>query len=240
MKASDRAPCGQPPVTLQRLSVHYRKACALQDVSGHFARGSLTAVVGRNGSGKSTLLKSIAGRLPAHAVCSAQGVRLALPLQKMAYLAQRSELDPRFPISVLDCTLQGYWQQVGAFGRITADMQARAQQALHTVGLAGAGPHRLEALSVGQLQRVLFARLLLQDAELILLDEPFSAVDAQTTDDLLALLQLWQQQGRTVIAVLHDAQQVERYFSHTLVLNGKAVSWGERTPTQGMTLQVAA
>lgn len=240
MKSTAQELGTQPAVTLHRLSVHYRKACALQEVSGRFERGSLTAVTGRNGSGKSTLLKSIAGRLPAHAVCSASGVNLGVPMQKMAYLAQRSEMDPRFPISVLDCTLLGFWQQAGAFGCITAQMQARAHNALRTVGLPDSGLHRLEALSVGQLQRVLFARLLLQDAELILLDEPFSAMDAQTTEDLLNLLQQWQQQGRTVIAVLHDAQQVQGCFSHTLVLDGKTGHWGERTPAARMVLQAAA
>lgn len=225
-----------PAITLNQLCVSYRGACILHNVSGQFARGSLTAVVGANGCGKSTLLKSIAGCLPAQAQVSAHAVACAVPHQKTAYLAQRSAIDVQFPMSVMDCVLLGYWRQTGAFGGINAAMRDKALDALHTVGLQQAATWPLNALSSGQLQRVLFARLLLQDADLILLDEPFNAVDTATTHALLELVQQWNAEGRTIIAVMHDADLVQRYFPQTLALSNQRFAWG---PTTQISLPVA-
>ena len=92
------------------------------------------------------------------------------------------------------------------------------QDAIATVGLAGFESRPIGTLSGGQWQRALFARLVVQDARVVLLDEPFTAVDPRTTDELLALLQRWHAEGRTVIAVLHDLDQVRRHFPLTLLL----------------------
>ena len=215
-------------VTLKQLTVHYRGVPALQNLSGCFEQGSLTAVVGANGCGKSTLLKSIARRLPAQARSTAGAVQCNMAAGRVAYLAQRSEIDTRFPMTVLECVLLGYWQQAGPFDRMSPAMLQRAGDALHTVGLPHLAASSLEALSSGQLQRVLFARLMVQEAELILLDEPFNAVDATTTRDLLVLVQQLHQQGRTLIAVLHDAAQVQQVFPQTLELTaaGGLHYWG--------------
>ena len=207
-------------VTLDNLTVSYRRHPALHHVSGQLAAGSLTAVVGPNGAGKSTLLKSIAGLLPA------TGVRLGLPRHQLAYLPQQSELDRSFPLDVCDCVLLGLWRRSGAFGGATPAMLREVQAALHTVGLQGFERRPVGTLSSGQLQRVLFARLLVQDAQLILLDEPFNAVDANTTAALLGLVQQWHQQGRTVVAVLHDDAQVHAHFPQTLLLARELVAWG--------------
>ncbi|MDR7307985.1 ABC transporter ATP-binding protein [Rhodoferax saidenbachensis] len=207
-------------VTLDNLTVSYRRHPALHHVSGEFAAGSLTAVVGPNGAGKSTLLKSIAGLLPA------AGVMLGLPRQQLAYLPQQSELDRSFPLDVRDCVLLGLWRRSGAFGSATTTMLRDVDAALHTVGLQGFERRPVGTLSSGQLQRVLFARLLVQDAQLILLDEPFNAVDANTTATLLGLVQQWHAQGRTVVAVLHDDAQVHTHFPNTLLLARELVAWG--------------
>ena len=105
-------------------------------------------------------------------------------------------------------------------------MRERADAALSAVGLNGFGARPVGSLSAGQFQRVLFARILLQDAELILLDEPFNAIDARTTSDLLAIVQGWHAEGRTVIAVLHDYDQVRAQFPQTLLLARNVVAWG--------------
>jgi zinc/manganese transport system ATP-binding protein len=105
-------------------------------------------------------------------------------------------------------------------------MQVRADAALRAVGLEGFERRSLESLSGGQLQRTMFARVLMQDAQLLLLDEPFNAIDTKTCNDLLQLLRLWQRQQRTVIAVLHDQAQVRQYFPETLLLAREVVSWG--------------
>ena len=209
-------------VTLDGLSVSYRRHPALHHISGRFARGSLTAVIGPNGSGKSTLLKSIAGLLPP----SAGRVAVSAPRARIAYLPQLAEIDRGFPIDVRDCVLLGCWPTQGAWGGVQGAQLARVDAALHAVGLEGFERRPLSALSSGQLQRVLFARLLVQDAELILLDEPFNAMDGKTTSALLALVRQWHQQQRTVIAVLHDDGQVRRHFPQTLLLARELVAWG--------------
>jgi zinc/manganese transport system ATP-binding protein len=210
-------------VTLENLTVSYRQHPALHHISGRFAQGSLTAVVGPNGSGKTTLLKSIMGLLPL------DGGHLAVAAQRtrMAYLPQLSEIDRSFPISVGECVQLGCWAAKGAWGGLSGAQLARVQWALQTVGLDDFDQRPISTLSSGQLQRALFARLLVQDAELILLDEPFNAVDSKTTQALLSLLQLWHAQQRTVIAVVHDDAQVQQYFPQTLLLAREVVAWGQ-------------
>lgn len=209
-------------ITLDNLTVSYRQHPALHHVSGSFVRGSLTAVMGANGAGKSTLLKSLAGLVPLdrHSrIWRAPGLR-------MAYLPQHSELDRSFPLDVRDCVLLGLWAQTGAWGRATAAMLAQVEAAIHTVGLQGFERRQVGTLSSGQLQRALFARLLVQDAQLILLDEPFNAVDSTTTAGLLTLVQQWHRQGRTVVAVLHDDAQVRAHFPSAMLLARECVAWG--------------
>ena len=223
MRAQQLTP--QPVITLDNLTVSYRQHPALHHISGHFAHGSLTAVMGPNGSGKSTLLKSLVGLLPRMG-----GRSGALSLQpkppRMAYLPQVSEIDRSFPMDVCDCVLLGYWGSLGAFGRGSPALLAEVFAALQTVGLQGFERRSLGTLSSGQLQRVMFARLLVQNADVILLDEPFNAVDAKTTANLLGLVQQWHQQQRTVIAVLHDEAQARQYFPQTLLLARELVAWG--------------
>jgi zinc/manganese transport system ATP-binding protein len=210
-------------VTLDNLTVSYRQHPALHHISGHFAPGSLTAVMGPNGSGKSTLLKSIMGLLPL------AGGQLAVtaPRSRMAYLPQVADIDRSFPLAVQDCVLLGFWPRSGAWGGVTPAQSEQVLTALQSVGLAGFERRPLNSLSSGQFQRVLFARLLVQDAQLILLDEPFNAMDSKTTAALLGLIQQWQHQGRTVIAVLHDDAQVRTHFPQTLLLARELVAWGD-------------
>lgn len=215
-----------PAVVLDKLTVSYRNHPALHHISGRFAQGSLTAVVGPNGSGKSTLLKSIMGLLPTQGGAAGGSVTVNTPRQRIAYLPQLAELDRRFPINVCDCVLLGLWGETGAWGSVTPHMLRSAHAALQTVGLDGFERRNVGALSAGQLQRVMFARMLVQDAQLILLDEPFNAIDAQTTSELLALVQQWHRQQRTVITVLHDDALVRQHFPHTVLLARELVGWG--------------
>lgn len=219
-------------VELRNLTVSYRQHPALHHLSGTFAAGSLTAVVGPNGAGKSTLLKSIAGLIPiapSHPGANdrAEGaLMLKGPCQQLAYLPQQSELDRGFPLSVRDCVLLGLWQVSGVWGAASQAMLARVDDALRTVGLQGFEQRPLGTLSSGQLQRALFARLLVQDAQLILLDEPVAAVDSKTSAALMALTLQWHREGRTVIVVLHDDAQVRQFFPQTLLLARECIAWG--------------
>lgn len=210
-------------VTLDNLTVSYRQHPALHHISGQFAPGSLTAVVGPNGSGKSTLLKSIMGLLP----LAGGQLTVSAPRNRMAYLPQVAEMDRSFPITVQDCVLLGFWPASGAWGGMTTAQSEQVLAALQAVGLAGFEHRPLHTLSSGQFQRVLFARLLVQDAQLILLDEPFSAMDSKTTVALLGLIAQWHAQGRTVVVVVHDEAQVIAHFPHTLLLARELVAWGD-------------
>lgn len=221
LPSKHHTPVQTPAVELRDLTVSYRQHPALHHLSGSFANGSLTAVIGPNGAGKSTLLKTMAGLLPSQGT-----LHIHTPGQRLAYLPQLSELDRSFPMVVRDCVLLGGWSQTGAFGGVTPELLARTDAALHTVGLQGFESRAVGTLSSGQMQRLLFARLLVQDAQLILLDEPFNAVDSKTTSALLELVLQWQREGRTVVAVLHDDDQVRRYFPQTLLLARESIAWG--------------
>ncbi|NCP54664.1 MAG: metal ABC transporter ATP-binding protein, partial [Rhodoferax sp.] len=157
---------------------------------------------------------------------SGGGVRTTTPRSRIAYLPQATEIDRSFPLQVRDCVLLGCWSAVGAFGAASRELLARADAAIKTVGLEGFEARAVGSLSSGQFQRVLFARLLMQDAELILLDEPFNAMDSRTTAALLDLIHQWHGQGRTVIAVLHDDAQVRAHFDQTVLLARELVAWG--------------
>lgn len=215
-----------PVVSLHNLTVSYRQHPALHHISGSFAPGSLTAVVGPNGSGKSTLLKSIGGLLPIAGGRSGGALTVTPARERIAYLPQVAEIDRSFPIDVRDCVLLGCWGAAGAWGAVSGAMLGRVAAALHAVGLEGFERRSIGSLSSGQLQRVLFARMLVQDAELILLDEPFNAVDTKTTAALLGLVRQWHQQQRTVIAVLHDDALVRQHFPATVLLARELVGWG--------------
>lgn len=209
-------------VRCDNVTIAHGRTDAVTRLSGSFERGSLTAITGPNGAGKTTLLRAIMGELPLRAGSIVRDV----PLRAVAYLPQASVIDRRFPISVQDAILPGLWHAIGRFRAPNHTQRTQIADALEAVGLAGVGRRRIDALSAGQFQRVLFARLLLQDAQVILLDEPFAAIDERTTADLLALVRQWHAEGRTIIAVLHDLAQIRQHFPQTLLLAREAVAWG--------------
>lgn len=204
----------------RNLTLGYQGHAAVHHLGGDVQRGSLTAVVGANGSGKSTLLKGIAGILtPISGACVPS-------FRRLAYLAQQSELDRAFPARVVDLVSLGHWQTRGLLGRITAGDKARLSKCLDAVGLTGFEKRPIDSLSGGQMQRALFARTMLQDADLILLDEPFNAVDARTIADLIEVIKGWVAEGRTVLCVLHDHALVRDHFPETVLIARKPVAWG--------------
>lgn len=209
-------------IALSNLTVAYDRHPAVHHISGQLARGSLTAIAGPNGAGKSTLLKAIIGELR-----PAEGrIEHRLNRVDIGYLPQAAEINRRFPINVLDTVLLGAWKNTGAFGSVSRKDRQLAAEALHAVGLEGFERRSIGSLSAGQFQRVLFARLLVQDAKVILLDEPFTAIDARTTRDLLQIVRNWHGEGRTVVAVLHDFDQVRQHFPETLLIARELIGWG--------------
>jgi zinc/manganese transport system ATP-binding protein len=205
------------------LTLGYDGHPAVHHLSGDIPQGDLLAVCGPNGSGKSTLLKGVAG------VLSPLGGRIergGAAGRAIAFLPQAAEIDRAFPIDVHDFVLAGLWRETGPFRALTRAHRHRIDDALATVGLTGFERRMIDTLSGGQMQRMLFARLLLQDAPLILLDEPFTAVDDRTAGDLLTVIARWRAEGRTVLAVLHDFETVRRHFPRTLLLARETIAWG--------------
>ena len=212
-----------PAVAFENLTLGYDRHPAVHHLETVIETGSLTAIVGPNGAGKSTLLKGMTGALaPLEGRIDISGVAR----DDLAYLPQQSEIDRSFPMSVSELVSMGLWREIGAFGQLRRGMRARVEAAIAAVGLTGFERRAIGTLSGGQMQRALFARLLLQDAQLVLLDEPFTAIDAKTMADLVGVIEQWHSEGRTVLAVLHDDTTVRNHFPQTLMLARELVAHG--------------
>lgn len=205
------------------LTLGYDRHPAVHHLDGSLHRGSLTAIVGPNGSGKSTLLKGIVGALKplSGSITISRAER-----RDIAYLPQQAEIDRSFPITVRDFVCLGLWRRIGSFLAIGSVEKASVEAALAAVGLTGFEDRSIEALSGGQLQRILFARVLVQNSPLILLDEPFAAIDRRTTLDLMQLVVRWHGEGRTVLAVMHDLELVKEQFPDAILMAREPVAWG--------------
>jgi zinc/manganese transport system ATP-binding protein len=211
-------------IEVRNVQVRHGQHVALEGVNGRFAAGSLTAVVGPNGAGKSTLLNVLSGLARPNrgeVVCPARGRK------RMAYLQQQTELDRDFPVTVAELVGLGLWRSFGAFRTPPHIVTDRVVEAIGAVGLLDHIHRRIGELSVGQMRRAFFARLLLLDAEVMLLDEPFAAVDSRTVEALLTLMARWHEEGRTIVAVMHEFNQVRAHFPSALLLARSPIAWGD-------------
>ncbi|MDX9690049.1 MAG: ABC transporter ATP-binding protein [Proteobacteria bacterium] len=215
--------CASHPVlSLQDICYAYGRVKALDQVSGVFQKGSLVAIAGPNGAGKSTLLKILAG-----IIAPQSGQLIYAPdVGTIGYLPQISAVDRTYPISVRDAASAGLWPKTGSCISLCGKPRQLVNEALERVGLADNATRQIDELSGGQFQRLLFARLMLQDPDLILLDEPFAAVDADATQKFMEILLSWHEQGRTIICVLHDLMLVRKYFPQSFLLAGKCLGLG--------------
>lgn len=211
---------GEPMLAFDDLTLGYDRHPAVHHLDGIVERGALLAIVGPNGGGKSTLLKAIAGRI------SPLGGTITNRAATLAYMPQIGDLSRDFPVSALDLTLTGLCSHEGMFGGFSRRQREAAHAAIASVGLSGFEGRSIRTLSGGQLQRLLFARMMLQDAELVLLDEPFTAIDTRTIEDLMVIVHRWHEEGRTVLAVLHDLDLVRHHFPQTLMLARDPLGWG--------------
>lgn len=212
-----------PTLRFHNLTLGYDRHPAVHHLDGVVESGALVAVVGPNGAGKSTLCKGVAGVLQP---LTGSIERNGLDIHDIAYLPQVPDIDRSFPITVYDMAAMGLWRSRGMFGGIGADDRKIVERAIAAVGLTGFEGRAIGTLSGGQMQRMLFARVLVQDASLIVLDEPFAAVDAKTSVDLLDLIRRWHSERRTVLAALHDIELVRANFPETLLLAREPVAWG--------------
>jgi zinc/manganese transport system ATP-binding protein len=210
-------------VEFRDVTLGYDRHPAVHHLNGEVASGALVAVIGPNGAGKSTLFRGLAGILKPLAGSIYLG---GLDIRDIAYLPQSVDIDRSFPIAVFDFVGTGLWRFTGFFGGMGKAERDKIARALAAVGLNGFENRSIGTLSGGQMQRMLFARVLLQDARLIVLDEPFNAIDAKTSADLLMLVRRWHGEGRTVLAALHDMDLVRNHFPETLLLARGPVAWG--------------
>ncbi len=212
-------------IDIKDLTVSFKAHPALHHITVNIGTQSTCAILGPNGAGKSTLLKTIMGLIqPQHG-----NIKIDLPLHNIAYLPQQADIDRQIPLNVAEFILMGGYPKTGLWRKIPLHFKSQLVEALAQVGLEGFESRSIHTLSNGQFQRVLFARVLLQDATLILLDEPFSAVDSKTTQDLCALIPKWQAEGKTVVAVLHNFQQAQQYFDQSLLLARELIAYGHTT-----------
>ncbi len=212
-----------PALRFHNLTLGYDRHPAVHHLDGAVASGALMAVVGPNGAGKSTLFKGVVGALKPLA---GSIERDGLDARDLAYMPQVPDIDRSFPITVYDMVAMGLWRSRGAFGGIAGKDHGTIEAAIAAVGLTGFERRAIGTLSGGQMQRMLFARLLVQDARVIVLDEPFAAVDAKTSVDLLDLVRRWHKERRTVLAALHDIELVRTNFPEALLLAREPVGWG--------------
>jgi zinc/manganese transport system ATP-binding protein len=205
------------------VTLGYERHPAVHHLDGMVEAGALLAVVGPNGAGKSTLFKGIVGVIKP----LAGGIeRHGLDARDIAYLPQAAEIDRSFPINVYDMVAMGLWRRKGLFAGIGGKDRPTIEAAIAAVGLTGFEKRMIGTLSGGQMQRMLFARLLLQDARVIVLDEPFTAIDARTSADLVDLVRHWHRERRTVLIASHDIELVKASIPQTLLLAREPVAWG--------------
>ncbi len=203
---------------VEDLTLAYEGHPAVHHLCAQFQGGVCTAILGPNGAGKSTLLQALAGqRAPNHGRVFFSGCTL----EDVGYLPQRAMVDVSFPISVEEFVRL----QKTRGGKAPA--AAAAQQALAMMGLGDFGRRWIGGLSAGQFQRMLFARLMLSDARLLLLDEPFTALDAPSCERLWQVMSGWRQEGRLVLIVLHDIEAALTHCAQTLLLARETIAFGE-------------
>ncbi len=214
-------------LSVEHLSVFYHHFCALSDISLHVTHGILLAIVGPNGGGKTTFIKAVLGLIkPRSGTVSFFGQPFASQRARVAYIPQHLSVDWDFPICVLDVVLMGRYGHMGWFARPSPEDRVKAYEALHMVGLASYADRHINELSGGQQQRIFVARALVQEADLLLLDEPFVGVDMKTEKLIIEILQALRTQGKTIIVVHHDLQTLSEYFDWVLLLNKKKIAYG--------------
>jgi manganese/zinc/iron transport system ATP- binding protein len=215
-------------IEIYQLSVNYDKTSALWDINVSIPEGSLVGIIGPNGAGKSTLLKALLGFVKP---LTGKTTFFGLPFQKMksriAYVPQRGKIDWEFPITAFDVVLMGRYPKLkGLKWYRKADKEA-ARKMLVRLEMESLADRQISELSGGQQQRLFIARALLQEGDILLLDEPFSAIDQATEELLIKLLKELKGQGKTILVVHHDLKTAESYFDQALLLNTSLVAYGE-------------
>ena len=218
-------------IRIENLSVSYKETLALKDISLVLQGPTITGIIGPNGAGKSTLLKSMLGIIPHEGHAFIDNKEMNKSLKKVAYVEQKIHIDYNFPIKVKECVSLGIYPSIPLFHTLKASHWKKVADALEIVGLSDYAERQISQLSGGQFQRVLIARCLVQDADYILLDEPFVGIDSVSEEIIMNTLRDLKKSGKTVLIVHHDLGKVPHYFDQVLLLNKELIALGPTKET---------
>lgn len=218
-------------IRIENLSVSYKETLALKDISLVLQGPTITGILGPNGAGKSTLLKSMLGIIPHEGHTFIDDKEMKKSLKKVAYVEQKIHIDYNFPIKVKECVSLGLYPSIPLFHTLKANHWKKVDEALEIVGLSDYADRQISQLSGGQFQRVLIARCLVQDADYILLDEPFVGIDSVSEEIIMNTLRDLKKSGKTILIVHHDLGKVAHYFDQVLLLNKELIAFGTTKET---------
>ena len=218
-------------IRIENLSVSYKETLALKDISLVLQGPTITGIIGPNGAGKSTLLKSMLGIIPHEGHAFIDDKEMNKSLKKIAYVEQKIHIDYNFPIKVKECVSLGLYPSIPLFHTLKASHWKKVADALEIVGLSDYAERQISQLSGGQFQRVLIARCLVQEADYILLDEPFVGIDSVSEEIIMNTLRNLKKAGKTILIVHHDLGKVAHYFDQVLLLNKELIAFGPTKET---------
>ncbi|MBS3678968.1 metal ABC transporter ATP-binding protein [Ornithinibacillus massiliensis] len=215
-------------LAVKDLSISYDgRTNVVENVSFQIEKPSIVGILGPNGAGKSTLIKGILRLIPSSGETYYNGTMLKNVQRKVAYVEQKSAIDYTFPITVRECVSLGLYPSGKLFKRITAQDWKRVEDALKKVHMHEYQNKQIGALSGGQFQRVLIARTLVQEADLVFLDEPFVGIDTVSEKIIMDLLVEFRNQGKTILIVHHDLGKVKEYFDQLILMNKQLIAYGD-------------
>ena len=218
-------------IRIENLSVSYKETLALKDISLMLQGPTITGIIGPNGAGKSTLLKGMLGIIPHEGHAFIEDKEMKKSLKTVAYVEQKIHIDYNFPIKVKECVSLGLYPSIPLFHTLKESHWKKVADALEIVGLSDYADRQISQLSGGQFQRVLIARCLVQDADYILLDEPFVGIDSVSEEIIMNTLRDLKKAGKTVLIVHHDLGKVAHYFDQVLLLNKELIAFGPTKET---------
>ena len=214
-------------ISVTELTVDYDGVKAIEDVNFMVNAEKLTAIIGPNGAGKSTLIKALLGLIPTRTgTISCFGTSPKQYRKYISYVPQRAQIDWEFPANVFDVVAMGLYGELGLLRRFASVHKDRVHSALTDVDMADFATRQISQLSGGQQQRVFLARSIVQDADLILLDEPFGGIDAKSEAVIVDILRRQKQNGKSIVAVHHDLSTVKDYFDDVILLNKTVTAFG--------------
>jgi len=214
-------------LAVKEITVGYDHHSALWDISFELSPGQIVGIIGPNGAGKSTLLKAVLGiEKPLSGEVLFFGKPFRKVKNKVAYVPQRGEIDWDFPITVFDVVLMGRYGHLGKLKWYRKSDREMALRLLRLLEMEEMKERQISELSVGQQQRLFIARALMQEADLLLLDEPFAGVDKATETLLMKIFSKLKKEGKTVLLVHHDLGAVEKYFDSLVILKTSLIAYG--------------